>query len=167
LNVTSLGAFVLFAVSVGALRAAVTSRRRDTPKDCSGLAPGIALLFALAAILAVTLVPDRGPHDRHLVPLVHTISELRSPTTADAVLNLGGNVLLFLPLGAALCVLGLRTRTTVLIGLCLSALIEIAQLHISGRTTSVDDVVFNCLGTLMGSALTRRTLAAKVVRRAS
>ena len=53
-----------------------------------------------------------------------------------------GNLFLFLPLGATLGLLGLTRRSaTLLAGLWLLGSIEIAQLFIPGRTTSVDDVL--------------------------
>ena len=63
------------------------------------------------------------------------------------------NALLFLPLGAALSLLDFRLRTTVLIAFSVSALIEITQLFVPGRTTAVDDVLLNTLGALLGHAL--------------
>ena len=152
---TSLGPFVLLVVAIGAL--SVTINERSHHRTTSSRLPlGIALSCSVAAIFALTLVPTPGVNERQLVPIVHIIGGLRSPTDTDELLNVVGNTLLFLSLGAALCLLGFRVRTTVLIAFSLSALVEITQLFVSGRTTSVDDVLLNTLGALLGRALLSR-----------
>jgi VanZ like family len=153
--VTFLIPFVLFVVAVGALSATISERRHDRTTS-SRLPLGIALSCSLAAILALTLVPASGANERELVPLVHIIGGLRPPTETDVLLNVVGNVLLFLPLGAGLCLLGLRVRATILIAFSLSAFVEITQLFVPGRTTSVDDLLLNTLGALLGHALLLR-----------
>lgn len=155
LHVTFLGQFVLFVVAVGALSVTITERSHDRTTS-SRLPLGIALSCSLAAILALTLVPAPGANERHLVPFVHIIGGLRPPTATDVLLDVVGNALLLLPLGAGLGLLGFRVRTTVLIAFSLSALVEITQLFVPGRTTSVDDVLLNTLGALLGHALLLR-----------
>jgi glycopeptide antibiotics resistance protein len=153
--VNSLVPFVLFVVAVGALSVTIAERRHGRTTG-SRLPLGIALSCSLAAILALTLVPTSGANDRQLVPLVHIIDGLRPPTETDVVLNVVGNALMFLTLGAGLCLLGLRVRTTILIAFSLSAIVEITQLLVPGRTTSVDDLLLNTLGALLGHALLLR-----------
>jgi glycopeptide antibiotics resistance protein len=118
-----------------------------------------ALCASLAVIFAVTLVPADGPNDVELVPLIRIIRGLRPPIDSAVVANVVGNVLLFLPLGAALGLLGLRRRAATLAGFCLSAAIETTQLFIPGRTTSADDVLCNTLGAFVGCVLVSRWAA--------
>jgi VanZ family protein len=62
------------------------------------------------------------------------------------------NVLLFVPLGAALVLLGARVRSALLLGALLSACIEFAQWTLSsGRTVSAGDLVANGLGAYLGA----------------
>jgi glycopeptide antibiotics resistance protein len=155
LHVTFLGPFVLFVVAIGALVVTITERSHHRTTS-SRIPLGIALSCSVTAILVLTLVPTPAANERQLVPLVHIIGGLRPPTDTDELLNVVGNALLFLSLGAALSLLGFRFRTTVLIAFSLSALVEITQLFVSGRTTSVDDVLLNTLGAVLGRALLSR-----------
>ena len=147
--------FVFFVIAVGALSVTITERSHDRATT-SRLPLAIALSCLMAAILTLLLVPAPGANERHLVPLVQIIGDLRSPTETDLLLNVVGNGVLFLPLGAALCLLGSRVRTTVLIAFSISTFVEITQLFVPGRTTSVDDVMLNTLGALLGHALLLR-----------
>jgi glycopeptide antibiotics resistance protein len=158
LHVTFLGPLGLFVVAAGALSVTVAERRRD-PTAGSRLASGVALCATLLAIFALTLVPLPGPRDVQLVPLLEIIGGEPSPPA-----EILGNIALFVPLGAALCLLGLRRRTTVVAGACLSTLIEFAQLFIGGRTTSVDDVLLNTLGAFLGYVLLARWAPAPTCR---
>jgi glycopeptide antibiotics resistance protein len=113
----------------------------------------IGLSASLAAILVITLVPARGPNELQLVPLIRIIRGFTPPVQPAVVTNAIGNIFLFLPFGAGLCLLGLRRRRTVLTAFCLSVAIELTQLFIPGRTTSSDDVLCNTLGALVGCLL--------------
>jgi glycopeptide antibiotics resistance protein len=71
-----------------------------------------------------------------------------------------GNLVVFMPLGAALDyalkdrvpVQGRRLGTIALLGASISIGYEIIQLWIPGRVTAVDDVVINTTGTALGAA---------------
>jgi VanZ like family len=67
-----------------------------------------------------------------------------------------GNVLLFAPLGAALGLRRLPRTYAVLLGIALAGMVEAIQLHVPGRTTSVDDVILNGLGVFVGHWLAGR-----------
>jgi hypothetical protein len=62
-------------------------------------------------------------------------------------------VLLFLPLGAALSLTGLRRATVVVTALLLSSTVEALQLLVPGRHASVGDLTFDSLGALVGALL--------------
>lgn len=69
---------------------------------------------------------------------------------SDAV----ANVALFVPLAIALRCSGVSGRTTIALGLLLSATIEFAQLRVvPGRYAAVGDVVWNTVGAALGVAL--------------
>lgn len=100
----------------------------------------------------MTLLPVESGSELRLRPF----SEIREAFEPDTGLLIGSiaNVLLFVPLGAALRSKGLPIRATALIGLLTSVVVEGAQWAvISGRTTSTDDVLLNTLGALVGHAL--------------
>lgn len=70
---------------------------------------------------------------------------------ADAILN----VLLFLPLGAAIALLRTRMDRAILACAMLSASIELAQFFIPGRDASLGDLLFNSIGAMAGVLVTR------------
>jgi VanZ family protein len=152
LRVTFLAAAVLFIVAAGALVSTVAARSRGSARG-SRLLLHIALGASLGAIFAITLAPAAGPNDLQLVPLIRIIRGFTPPMDPSVVTNVVGNIILFLPLGATLCLLGLRRRATLRAGFCLSSAIEITQLFIPGRTTSADDVICNTLGAVVGYLL--------------
>ena len=66
------------------------------------------------------------------------------------------NVILFLPFGAGLGILGLRARSILIVGLLSSLAIEAAQVWVvSGRDANVADVISNSLGALGGGMVGR------------
>jgi glycopeptide antibiotics resistance protein len=146
------GVLALFTLTAGALGTTLTGHARGRATD-SQLSLRIALCASLGLIFAITLVPARGPNELQLLPLIRIVRGLTPPVKPSVVTNVVGNIFLFLPLGAALCLYGLRRRSTVLVGFCLSAAIEFTQLFIPGRKTSSDDVLCNTLGALVGFAL--------------
>src|SRR5579862_8892555 len=163
LHVFFFGVLALLALTAGALGIAVVARIRGRVAG-SPLPLRIALCASLGAIFAVTLVPTHGPNELQLMPLIRIVRGLTPPVQPSVVTNAVGNIILFLPLGASLCLLGVRRRTIVLTAFCLSAAIEITQLFIPGRTTSSDDVLCNTLGAVVGLLL----VSSRVVsRRAS
>jgi len=63
------------------------------------------------------------------------------------------NALLYIPLGLGLGLAGVRARRTVLFGALLSAAVEVAQIAIPGRDSSLGDVLANTGGTAVGILL--------------
>jgi hypothetical protein len=67
------------------------------------------------------------------------------------------NMLLFVPLGSGLTLLGLRVRSVLLVGFLVSFVVESLQhLVISGRDPSLSDLVTNTLGSWLGTVLSAR-----------
>jgi hypothetical protein len=101
--------------------------------------------LAGAAIVTVTLLPLGTPQ-----PMVWSHCVLCGERgLADAIVN----ALLFLPLGTALALTGMRARHIVLRGALLSGGIELAQMLLPGRDPSPGDVLFNTIGIAMGAGL--------------
>ena len=107
------------------------------------LGSGQVLVACLVAIAAMTLVPLHGLEQVELRP-------------GDAA-PLGdlANLLLFAPLGGVLCLRNWGWAQAVATAFALSVAIELVQLVVPGRTTSVDDVIFNTLGGAVGWVLAR------------
>lgn len=106
------------------------------------------LAAAVAAILSATLFPISGGDPEPWLGCV--LCGERG--IADALIN----VLLFLPLGAALAAAGMPWARCLLGGALLSAGVEFAQLYIPGRDPSLGDVLSNTLGAGLGAALIPR-----------
>jgi glycopeptide antibiotics resistance protein len=140
------------------------------PRTFPGGAPLLpAALQVLAAayvalVLAVTLLPIQWSHElahwpdnRHtqLVPLAPVVANLASDQhRLLTVAQVGGNLLLFLPLGLLLpLVAGWLDRAgRVLLAACGSSVaIELYQLRMPGiRRSDVNDVLANTIGAALG-----------------
>ena len=93
------------------------------------------------------------PPRLNLVPIVHI---LRFATRRDMLVNLLGNVFLFLPSGIVCPLLYPRLRRwwkTLGAGALLSLCLELCQLPFFERATDVDDLILNTLGCALGYGL--------------
>ena len=100
------------------------------------------LACALLFIALATLWPMPGETQIQGLCLI-----CGSRGTADLLLN----IMLFVPLGAALLLRGQSRRRVALWGLLLSTAIELLQFYIPGRDPSVSDVLANTFGTVLGA----------------
>ncbi|MEU5210809.1 VanZ family protein [Streptomyces sp. NPDC020742] len=129
-----------------------------------------AAMVAFAAVLArITLTPSAAS-----VPLTHpnlhpgaSIRDyLGGAPAADALKQLGGNVLLGLPFGVLLPVLEPRARGLVRVGVATALVMLLVELVqgalITGRAFDIDDVILNCAGALLGYLLLGRRLGRAV-----
>ena len=112
------------------------------------------------AILAVTWAPDKGPNTVDLVPFRNEVRAIgawqRGHLARRAFSELALNVLLLVPFALLLArafQLSRRprrfVRPTVLLGCMGSMLIEVGQLFVPGRTTSITDVLANSAGVVI------------------
>ena len=111
------------------------------------------LLAAVGWICVITLVPRSGRNEEQWRPFVEIGPALEHPLGLAFVVNVVGNVLLFMPFGGALALFGERWWAATLTGCFTSAAIEIVQLFVPGRTSATDDIILNTLGTLVGYLL--------------
>lgn len=75
------------------------------------------------------------------------------PTMKEALLNLIGNIAMFIPLGIIWPAVFKKLNThgkVIAAGVGASLAIEILQLPFYGRSTDIDDLILNSLGFLMG-----------------
>jgi glycopeptide antibiotics resistance protein len=104
------------------------------------------LVLALGAIGLITLSPAFSVQEKTFIwKLAH------SPRAIfESVLN----VLLFVPLGAALAILRLSLPRAALLGLLASTAIELLQLYVvPGRFAQLQDILANTLGAAAGALL--------------
>ncbi|MGW3206915.1 VanZ family protein [Streptomyces sp. NPDC001135] len=143
------------------------------PLRLLAMAVAFACMVAFAAALArITLEPS--PASVHLTHSnLHPGRSLRAyveqARTADAVRQIGGNVLLGVPFGVLVPVLAPRARGVLRV-LALTALVmlmvELAQgALVTGRAFDIDDVLLNTAGALFGWLLLGRRLGRAVHRR--
>lgn len=133
----------------------------------------VAVMIAVAALIAFgywvyrfTLTPVRDERG-WAVGNTHPGRTLRfyldRPSIRDAVRQIGGNLVLFAPLGVLLPVAIPRLRGPLRIGLVcamLSLAVETAQgTIISGRAFDADDVILNTVGAVLAYLLVGRRLA--------
>ncbi len=112
---------------------------------------GTALLAtALVAIGLLTLTPTGADEARKVCIICGPHAG------ADVILNIA----LFLPVGAALALLGTRWRMALAISIGVSVVVELLQLALPiGRVASISDLTFNAVGAVVGLQLTRRRRA--------
>lgn len=141
------------------------------------------LLFSLGLyfllLVSVTLFPIFLPHElsvfqrnlrinyipfKSIISDIHTIGSRSFSLSFEIkllVMNIGGNILLLLPLGLLLPILWTNLRNLkkiFLIGLITSLSIEILQLienilYLGFRSVDIDDVIFNVIGIILGYSL--------------
>jgi len=103
------------------------------------------LSLAILAVLGATLFPSTATDIQSWSNCV--ICGERG--VADAILN----VALFVPLGAAFALRGWSGLRACLPAALLSSAIELAQLFIPGRDSSLGDALFNTCGAVLGNAI--------------
>ncbi len=113
------------------------------------------LAVAIAAwLLWMTLRPNPTVA-ADLAPLTEPAADRGIPPRV--LINLAGNVVVFVPLGAALALAldgqltGRRLLLATLVGAGLSLSIELLQITIPSRVTAVDDLLLNTVGTAIGA----------------
>jgi VanZ family protein len=105
------------------------------------------LAAALLPILVATLWPFPGQEPEGFTSCI----ACGEHATSDVLIN----IILFAPLGAALALHMRSIPRCALSAALLSATIELAQLYIPGRDSSLGDVLSNTLGGTLGAVLTR------------
>jgi glycopeptide antibiotics resistance protein len=121
----------------------------------------VGLMFSVALLLAVTLMPTAVAGFGYSLSLVNLVPgrgiylQLTNVSTVVGAYNIMGNIGLFLLPGVlAPVALGWSGKRTVLTGFVLSLAIELAQFAFQlGRASDVDDVLLNTVGAALGVAI--------------
>jgi glycopeptide antibiotics resistance protein len=116
------------------------------------LAGWFLLLAVVTVILGATLGHSQaGYHSANLRPGHDIWLELRHVSAQTGVVNILGNIVMFVPVGFLLVTaVGDGVRRAVVGGALLSATIECCQYQI-GRAADIDDVLLNATGALLGA----------------
>ena len=127
------------------------------------MAAGILAVGVATAVVVLTSISGLASPEGRTVQLLPTrgvLAMAENPNYALVVINLAGNVAVFVPLGVLFLLSFARTvpRATAC-GAGLSLSIEVLQFVGGSRSADVDDVLLNALGTFLGAALVRSVLA--------
>ena len=149
---------VVLAAVASAVAALPALRRRDARGAWTAVTR-VLLAGAVLAVLAVTLTGGAAGTGVNLVPGEGIRTALRNANSELGLVNLVGNVVMFVPVGLLLP-LATRLRFGGAVAACagLSVLVECVQLT-TGRSLDVDDVLLNTLGGGVGAALGVAVLA--------
>lgn len=116
------------------------------------------LAVALVAFFPMNIIFYDWHGRYNLVPFASISDMIQHTTRATAFRNIGGNVVMFIPLGFLLPLLFRQARTLwslVWRVLVISVAIELLQLLTQVRATDVDDVILNLVGALVGYGIYR------------
>ncbi|WP_407841130.1 VanZ family protein [Streptomyces sp. DSM 116496] len=156
---------------IGPVAAARQRRRPAHPavRALAMLAAFVGTVLFSVVLARLTLEPSAASVDlvHSNVRPGHSISAyLDGASTAQAVRQLGGNLLLGLPFGVLLPVLMLPARGLLRVAavtVCLMTLVELIQgALVTGRVFDIDDVILNTTGALLGYLLIGRRLGRAV-----
>ncbi|MFF0740784.1 VanZ family protein [Streptomyces sp. NPDC004111] len=139
----------------------------------AAIALGFVALVAFAVVLAkLTLVPSPASADlvhSNLRPGASLRQYLQDYSFLAACKQVGGNILLGVPFGVLLPVVGsrrLRFLRMFLMTVTVMVLVELTQgAIVTGRAFDVDDVIMNTAGALLGYLVLGRRLGRVVHRR--
>jgi len=153
---------VLIAMPLAALLAAWLTRRRRRAgwgRDWAARSAWAEILMVVGTLpwLCLTLLPSHQPRDANLV-LFRDLTQQVQTGYSYAIVQIGGNLLVFAALGFGLPV---RWRvgplTALVVGALGSTVIESLQWVLDlGRYSSVDDVLVNAAGATIAAVLSRR-----------
>ena len=113
----------------------------------------LLFIFSLVFIFRFTFFPVASlgigisEGGLNLIPLIKLFNEFSS--IKQFIVNIFGNIILFVPFGFILTSIK-RSKKVILIGLFLSVSIEVVQFMMSLRTSDIDDVILNTIGTYIG-----------------
>lgn len=126
--------------------------RLNTYKKVKDFVLFVGMMMSVIGILLITLMPTNiEGHTLNLIPF-QSMRELYYYGTYDAIINnIGMNIILFIPFGFFIYLITEKEFLTSILGCLLSISIETLQYVLPlGRTTNIDDVILNVVGTLIG-----------------
>ncbi|MFC4057319.1 VanZ family protein [Planomonospora corallina] len=147
------------AVVLAALLLARLRRRGGHPAPWRTAAADVAMAAGTAPWLWMILTPGNG-QGVALVPLADLVRQLAHLPPQGALVQVGGNLLVFAALGALLPVRSPRLaslRAVAAVTATASTTVELLQYGLRlGRVSSVDDVIVNTTGAVLAALATRR-----------
>ncbi|WP_198035304.1 VanZ family protein [Streptacidiphilus rugosus] len=129
----------------------------------------LAFAACAAVVIKLTLTPSPGS-----VGIAHTNLHpgatirlyLDRPSVREALLQVGGNIVVGVPFGLLLPVVSRRfrgpVRVTLLTALSISVLEGLQHYFVAGRSFDVDDIILAAAGGLVGYVLLGRRLSRRI-----
>nr|WP_245202409.1 VanZ family protein [Jeotgalicoccus pinnipedialis] len=110
------------------------------------------LIMTIVGIFLVTMMPTSIENNSLNLKPFSTIQDLLNFATREAIFNnIIMNIVLFMPFGFFMYLALRRELLVSLIGMSLSVLVETLQFIFPiGRTSNIDDVILNVIGTIIG-----------------
>lgn len=109
--------------------------------------------YVIGVLSQALKLGDKETSFINLVPFKIIIRDIKSLINGDYLIfliNIVGNILLFIPIGILMPMLWkIKDRYVILIGFLISLSIEITQLYL-GRVTDIDDLILNTSGVIIG-----------------
>ncbi|MEU7693070.1 VanZ family protein [Microbispora hainanensis] len=150
------------AVPVAALAVLLLTRRRARRGHPAPLRTSVADVVMVAGTAPwIWMILTPGVEEGvHVVPLVDLAGQLALLSPGAAVVQIGGNLLVFAALGAMLPVRSARfgsPAAVAAVAATASLTVELLQFGLRlGRVSSVDDVLLNAAGAVLAALCTRR-----------
>ncbi|KQY98800.1 hypothetical protein ASD19_06210 [Microbacterium sp. Root53] len=123
----------------------------------------VTLAATIGVVLLLTLMSGSpGSGVPQLIPGFTILDQLTDPYEPLGLVNVVGNIAVFLPIGWLVALLADRhpVATATLAGVGLSIAIEVAQYFI-GRVVDIDDVILNGVGATLGACAAVAVMAAR------
>jgi len=161
-----LAAFLAVPAAVVAVRLLTLRRTRSGhPSPARTALADVVATAGTAPWIWMILTPGAGVSGVSLVPFADLWATLHGPGQA-AFVQVGGNLLVFAALGAALPVRSARFASLARIAAVAagaSLTVEVLQYALRlGRVSSVDDVIVNATGAVLAAIVTRRWWAVRI-----
>jgi glycopeptide antibiotics resistance protein len=114
--------------------------------------------FPFQKYLIQVMIEDHLGYNHNFIPFKVVEDSIRYGSVTMALKQIGGNILLFVPIGFALPVLypGIKKSKAIIVGFLVSLTIELIQgtagvfLGYNYRACDIDDLILNTLGTVLG-----------------
>ena len=159
---------IIFSVCWFAARALICFFRKKF--DLKHEAKLLLMYVNLAVLFRITFFPMHHDANGCIQPLIFDTGDIFPlninlvpfqsmfdfSTTKDMLINIVGNITMFIPTGIILPVIYKKLRSfprTVLAGGLISLSIEILQLPLCDRTTDINDIILNTTGAAVGYAV--------------
>ncbi len=105
--------------------------------------------LSLAAIIALTAIPDGQPENGDVIDKLHSF--LLMPSSRTLVFDALPNAMLYVPAGFFLYFLSRSAGRTLAAILAIAIPIELCQLFLVGRVSQLSDLVANVVGAMIGT----------------